>query len=466
MAAAVGGNLSRLSPGVGSMLNFPAPGLGKTFDNFLWTPALFGGFVDKAISMGVEELGVWPAHIDGWGTLGTADWFLEILRCFLAAEKTTCTPTAIVPADDRSLAQRAATLKTDDRLRPDVAASTRPAVESDHPYTWNALLGFITPFSFTSLATIISILVAFAIGLHWLTAAPLRRRLESLELQLSALQLQQLTPPADSVYQVPLLPALRILDSVYPSAVAAAADNTLRAGTRVITLGRLTMHDGGDWQYIVSPSKVPADGGVAIDMAIKGLQLRALHRGSATTLQYGCVCDCKTDSKIQLQSAFNFQGESLIVNGQNTYFTSKQLNADVPNRCITLVAGCTLAALAPMTTVIAVNGASNVIIDGRGCIDADHKAKAGILLRCTGDGPLGSNMVGCEVNDITVQNTAVDVQLFCGGIQVDNKTGKGAQYNCDGLIITGVTVKNCGTHGVLVACELRAATHHSSYAIG
>ena len=270
--------------------------------------------------------------------------------------------------------------------------------------------------------------------------------------------------------------AAAVPDQVYATAAAAADDPTLRAGTRVVTLGRLVTHDGGGWQYIVSQSQVPADGGIVIDCKSNGLQLRALHNGSATTLQYGCICDCKTDNAKQLQAAFNFPGD-LTINGQNTYFTSKQLNADVPNRRITLVQGTTLAPAAPMEAVVAVNGTSGVTIEGAGTIDADHVAKAGVLLRCTGTDVAhgGSPMRGCSVRGITIVNTAVDPQLFCGGVQVDNKVGRGAANNTDGLIIADVTVRNCGTHGVLVAyaqnvtiegCLFENNRNHGTEAVG
>ena len=120
MIKAVGGDMSRIAPGVGSMLNFSAPGLVElTCDNFCWTPKTFGSFVDKAISLGVEEIGVWPTHIDSWGTMGTAPWFLDILRCFLAGEESSCNPT-----DVSTLARTApclGRLKTDDMSPIDVA---------------------------------------------------------------------------------------------------------------------------------------------------------------------------------------------------------------------------------------------------------------------------------------------------------------------------------------------------------
>ena len=119
MIKAVGGDMSRIAPGVGSMLNFSAPCLVElTCDNFCWTPKTFGSFVDKAISLGVEEIGVWPAHIDGWGTMGTAPWFLDILRCFLAGEESSCTPT-----DVSALARTAPCLG---RLKSDDALLVRP----------------------------------------------------------------------------------------------------------------------------------------------------------------------------------------------------------------------------------------------------------------------------------------------------------------------------------------------------
>ena len=110
MIRAVGGDMSRIAPGVGSMLNFSAPCLVElTCDNFCWTPKSFGKFVDKAISLGVEEIGVWPAHIDGWGTMGPAPWFLDILRCFLAGQDSSCTPT-----DVSTLELKSVCLKSDD----------------------------------------------------------------------------------------------------------------------------------------------------------------------------------------------------------------------------------------------------------------------------------------------------------------------------------------------------------------
>eukprot|EP01045_Picozoa_sp_COSAG04_P020771 COSAG04_NODE_2165_length_4644_cov_3.313022_2_plen_861_part_00 len=305
---------------------------------------------------------------------------------------------------------------------------------------------------------------AVAFGLHS------RYRLAALESDLSkgAHLTEKTVPPSPR-----LSSALTISEAVYPTAEAAAADKSLRAGTRVVTLGRLATNDGGDWQYVVSASMIPADGGVAIGMA-NGLQLRAIHRGCANTLQYGCICDCKTDNAKALQAALNFDGD-LIICGHNTYFTGTQLSADVANRRITLVAGCTLAPLGPCDAVIAVNGASGVVIDGRGCIDADHFAKAGVLLRCNGDAARGSPMERCQVHDITVQNTAIDTKLMCGAVQVDNATGAGSHFNLDGVKVCGVTVKDCGSHGVLVAyasnveianCRFESCRNHGTEAVG
>lgn len=210
----------------------------------------------------------------------------------------------------------------------------------------------------------------------------------------------------------------------------AVADIKLVIGQYIQTKGRLTVNDGGGWDYIVSTSTGTDDGGLRIDMT-SGLQLQAIQKSIYPVQIWGAIGDGTTVVDSALINAIQ-SGMDLDFGGpENIYRVTTSIDVTIIDDCSLVSNGATINydGAAGLVNILdfELNG-NSFYLEGDLKILGNANAQVGIKVLNTSD-----TFVNIYVNNLKIFN--LRKSLF-----TDNAEGMDIRGAYNSVIFNNITV--------------------------